>query len=93
MRLAFLLPSHRDEYRFTSMRDGREKDRAALVIDFMSANRTSRPELIEDERGHDDCFDWSGPVATRGRVWVDANTHDVLRVERRNEGPVDVRVP
>jgi hypothetical protein len=91
--LAFLLPSHRDEYRFTSMRDGREKDRAALVIDFISTNRTSRPELIEDERGHDDCFDWSGPVATRGRVWVDANTHDVLRVDRRNEGPVDVRVP
>jgi hypothetical protein len=90
--LAFLLPAHRHEYRFTSVRDGREKDRPALIVDFMSANRTSRPELIEDERGHDDCFDWSGPVATRGRVWVDANTHDVLRVERRLDGPVDIRV-
>ena len=38
----------------------------------MSTDQTSKPELIEDERGHDDCFDWSGPVATRGRVWVDA---------------------
>ena len=37
--LAFLLPAHRDEYRFTSVRDGKEKGRAALVIDFMSANR------------------------------------------------------
>jgi hypothetical protein len=91
--LAFLLPAHRDEYRFTSLRDGREKDRAALIIDFMSTNRLSRPELVEDERGHDDCFDWSGPLATRGRVWVDANTHDVLRVDRRMNGPVDVRVP
>ena len=91
--LAFLLPAHRDEYRFTSLRDGKEKDRAALIIDFMSTNRTSRPELIEDERGHDDCFDWSGPVATRGRVWVDATTHEVLRVDRRIHGPVDVRVP
>jgi hypothetical protein len=91
--LAFLLPGHRAEYRFTSLRDGREKDRAALIIDFMSTNRTSRPELIEDERGHDDCFDWSGPVATRGRVWVDATTHEVLRVDRRLDGPVDVRVP
>ena len=70
-----------------------EKDRAALIIDFVSTNRTSRPELIEDERGHDDCFDWSGPVATRGRVWVDAKTHDVLRVDRHIDGPVDVRVP
>jgi hypothetical protein len=91
--LAFLLPGHRNEYRFTSLHDGREKDRAALIIDFVSANRTSKPELIEDERGHDDCFDWSGPVATRGRVWVDANTHEVLRVDRRIDGPIDVRVP
>jgi hypothetical protein len=91
--LAFLLPAHRDEYRFTSLRDGREKDRAALIIEFISTNRMSRPELVEDERGHDDCFDWSGPLATRGRVWVDARTHDVLRVDRRLDGPVDVRVP
>lgn len=91
--LAFLLPIHRTEYRFTSVRYGKEKDRAALMIDFVSANRASKPQLIEDERGHDDCFDWSGPVATRGRVWVDANTNDVLRVERRLDGPLDVRVP
>jgi hypothetical protein len=91
--LAFLLPSRRDDYRFTAVREGKEQDRAALIVDFTSANRTSKPELIEDERGHDDCFDWSGPVATRGRVWVDAATHDVLRVDRGLHGPVDVRVP
>jgi hypothetical protein len=91
--LAFLLPAHRDEYRFMSLRNGQEKGRAALIIEFLSTSRTSRPELVEDERGHDDCFDWSPPVATRGRVWVDAITHDVLRVDRRMEGPVDVRVP
>ncbi len=91
--LTFLLPDHRHEYLFTKVAEGREKDRAALVIDFTSADRTSRPELIEDERGHDDCFDWTGPVATRGRVWVDARTHEVLRVDRRLHGPIDVRVP
>ena len=91
--LSFLLATHRDEYRFTSVRDGKDKDRAALIIDFMSADRTSKPELIEDERGHDDCFDWLGPVAIKGRVWVDAITHDVLRVERHIGGPVTVKVP
>lgn len=90
--LAFLLPNHREEYRFVSVTAGRERERAALVIDFRSANRTNRPELVEDPRGHADCFDWSGPVRTKGRVWVDANTFDVLRVERHNEGPVEVRV-
>jgi hypothetical protein len=91
--LAFLLPPQRDAYRFTSIRTGRERDRAALVVDFTSADRTSRPELVEDERGHDDCFDWKGPVATRGRLWVDAQTYDVLRIDRGLPGPVDVRVP
>jgi hypothetical protein len=91
--LAFLLPARRGEYRFATVRGGKEKGRAALVIDFVSMNRESRPELIEDERGHDDCFDWSGPIATSGRIWVDPNTYDVLRVDRRLDGPVDVRVP
>ena len=90
--LAFLLPNQRDSYRFTALRDGRESGRAALVIDFTSARRTSKPELIEDEYGHDDCFDWTGPIAVAGRLWVDRETHDVLRLDRRLGGPTDVRV-
>ena len=91
--LAFLLPAQRENYRFTSVRTGREDDRAAFVVDFVSTNRRSRPVLVEDERGHHDCFDWTGPVASRGRIWVDANTHDVLRVDRRIDAPLDVQVP
>src|SRR3954469_4793765 len=91
--LSFLLPAHRDEYRFTSVREGKEDGRPALMIDYASASRSSKPELIEDQNGHDDCFDWTGPVASKGRLWVDASTYDVLRVERYTLGPVDVRVP
>jgi hypothetical protein len=91
--LAFLLPSQRSAYRFTGLRQGKEQDRAALIVDFVSADRTSKPQLIEDERGHDDCFDWTGPLASRGKIWIDAETHEVLRVDRHIDGPVDVRVP
>ena len=91
--LAFLLPGHRDDYRFTSVHDGHERDRPALVIEFRSAERSSRPELVEDEYGHDDCFDWKGRIAIGGRVWVDAETYDVLRLDRHVLGPTDVRVP
>jgi hypothetical protein len=91
--LAFLLPAHRDGYRFTSVRDAKEADRAALVVEYASTILKSKPELIRDEWGHDDCFDWSGPVATRGRVFVDATTYEVLRVERRIPGPIDAQVP
>ena len=91
--LAFLLPAQRSEYRFTIAGIGRDRDRVALLIDFASVNRWSKPELIEAPSGHDDCFDWSGHIASRGRVWVDADNYDVLRVERGLGGPVDIRVP
>ncbi len=91
--LAFLLPAQRSEYRFRIAGIGRDRDRAALLIDFASVNRRSKSELIEAPSGHDDCFDWSGHIASRGRVWVDADNYDVLRVERGLGGPVDVRVP
>jgi hypothetical protein len=91
--VAFLLSANRDGYRFSAVRHGRERGRAALVIDFASARPAGHPVLIEDELGHDDCFDWKGPIATAGRLWVDAATGDVLRLERRNAGLTDVRVP
>ena len=91
--LAFLLPAHRLEYTFRTAGIGKDRNRAALIIDFASVKRRSNPELIEDPGGHDDCFDWSGHIASRGRILVDANTHDVLRVDRGLGGPVDVKVP
>ncbi len=91
--LSFLLPAHRSEYQFRPAGIARDRNRTALMIDFASVNRRSNPELIEDAAGHDDCFDWSGHIASRGRIWVDAGSYDVLRVDRGSGGPVDVRVP
>jgi len=91
--LAFLLPAHRSEYQFRTAGITKDRNRPALMIDFASVDRRSNPELIEDPSGHDDCFDWSGHIASRGRIWVDARNYDVLRVERGLGGPVDVKVP
>jgi hypothetical protein len=91
--LSFLLPAHRSEYRFRTAGITKDRNRTALMIDFASVDRSSKPELIEDPGGHDDCFDWSGHIAARGRIWVDAGNYDVVRVERGLRGPVDVKVP
>jgi hypothetical protein len=91
--LAFLLPAHRSEYQFRTAGIAKDRNRTALMIDFASVDRRSNPELIEDPSGHDDCFDWSGHIASRGRIWVDARNYDVVRVERGLGGPVDVKVP
>jgi hypothetical protein len=91
--LAFLLPEHRDEYQFTNVRETTRDGRAALTIGFASVRRDGNPVLIEDEHGHDDCYDWTGPMRITGRLWVDAATHDVVRLERHLAGPTDVRIP
>jgi len=91
--LAFLLAAHRSEYQFKSAGLSKERNRPAFLIDFASVNRRSNLELIEDPGGHDDCFDWTGPLASRGRIWVDTTSYDVLRIERSIGGPEDVRVP
>lgn len=91
--LAFLLPAQRAEYRFKIARRTTEKNRTSVVVDFTSADLKSSPRLIEDPSGHEDCFDWSGHLAERGHIWIDASSYDVLRVERALTGPVDVTVP
>lgn len=91
--LAFLLPAQRPEYQFRHAGIGKDRDRPAVLIEFSSVDRRSKPELIADPGGHEDCFDWSGYIASRGRIWIDAANHDVLRLERTLRGPVDVRVP
>jgi len=91
--LAFLLPAHRREYSFRLAGVGRDRNRSVFLIDFTSADRRSRAELIEDPAGHADCYDWVGHVASRGRVWVDTKTFDVVRIERGLPAMLDVTVP
>src|SRR5687768_10527998 len=91
--LAFLLTPQRFEYQFKIAGTTKERDRHAVMIDFASVNRRSNPVLIEDPAGHENCFDWTGHIASRGRIWVDAESHGVLRLERGLPGPVNVKVP
>ena len=91
--LAFLLPAHRSDYSFVSGGVGKGKDRNTLVLEFTSSKPEGKGELIEDPRGHDDCFSWSLPVVMKGRVWVDATSYAVVRVEQRMAGFADISVP
>jgi hypothetical protein len=91
--LTFLLPAHRSEYTFAAGGLGKGKDRNTLIIEFISSKPEGKGELAEDPRGHADCFTWSLPVVMKGRVWVDANTYDVVRIEQRMAGFADITVP
>lgn len=86
--LAFLLPDARDEFLFEAKGRDREAGRDALMVDYR-LRMPSEPEV----RWMDECarVDLSG--RTRGRIWVDAATGAVLRLDERLIGPVDIHAP
>jgi hypothetical protein len=90
--LSFLLSRNRGDYIFKWVGFGKGKESNMVVFDYQPA-KTEKPQFLDDEKGRDDCFQLSLPVERRGRVWVDAATYDVVRIEQRLASRVDVRVP
>jgi hypothetical protein len=86
--LAFLLPHHRDEYTFAWKGVERVKDRRALTLDYKARS----PGPIE-AKWKGDCVSIDAPGRTRGRIWVDEVTNDVLRLDESLTGQFDYRVP
>jgi hypothetical protein len=89
--LAFLLPTNRDGYTFTSGGFGKGKERGSYIIDFKAASEDKEGKVEEDARGLEGCFSISIPTPTRGRIWIDAQTYQVLRLERHLAGLGEVR--
>jgi hypothetical protein len=90
--LAFLLPTNRDGYTFTSAGLGKGKDHGAYIVEFKAASEDKEGKVEEDARGLEGCFNISIPTPTRGRIWIDALTFQVLRLERHLAGLGEVRV-
>lgn len=91
--LEFLLPSSREEYTFSFAGFGKGKDQNTFMLDYVSTRGTGKGELKEAENGKEDCFSWNASPTIKGRVWIDASTHHVRRVERRFAGMVELMVP
>jgi len=89
--LAFLLPANRDGYTFTSGGRGKGRDQGAWIIEFKAVSEDREGKVVEDERGLEGCFNISVPAPMRGRIWVDADTYHVLRLERHLAGLGEVR--
>jgi hypothetical protein len=86
--LSMLLPQKRDEYEFTSGGPARFENRAAVTIDFRNVSK-EKPEASWT----DDCVHLNIPGRTRGRIWIDAETFDVLRLDEHLTGMFDFRAP
>ena|SRR5436190_312453 len=90
--LAFLLPAQRSRYAFTAAGYDKGKNAGRIMIDFRELG-SGRPVVKERTDKGDGCFSIDIPGRARGRVWIDASTYEVLRVEQRIAGMVDFRLP
>ena len=46
--------------------------------------------LVED---NEDCISFDIEGGMRGRIWIDAETHDVLRLDRSLSGLIEIPLP
>lgn len=86
--LAILLPARLSESEFSVAGRTRVNGRAALMIDYRGV-----ASLPPDIAWTEDCVTVSLPGRTRGRVWVDTETFDVLRIDDRLTGQFEFEVP
>lgn len=90
--LAFLMPAERGDYAFTLAGRGKGKEQHTVMVDFRSLE-TGQPEMKHQPGKHEGCFSVTIPGRIKGRVWIDATTYEVLRVDQQLTGRIDYRVP
>jgi hypothetical protein len=89
--LSMLLASERDNYAFSPAGRGRVDKREAVMIDFRQVEEVKVD--VQQVEGNDDCISYDLTGGLRGRLWIDAETADVLRLDQRLAGQVEVRLP
>ncbi len=90
--LSMLLVKERDAYRFSWAGRGRIDRREAVMIDFREIAELQVTDVREAD-DNEDCISYSVSGGMRGRIWIDAETSDVLRLDQRLGGQVEVPLP
>jgi hypothetical protein len=96
--LAFLLPANRDEYVFSLGRPGRDRNRQLITLDYEGRTEGPMPsEAVatqsEQQAKGEDCLNFNLPVELKGRVWLDPETHDIVRIDQSLKRGFEVRIP
>jgi hypothetical protein len=89
--LSMLLPQQRVEYDFSIVGPARQDGRAAVIVAYkMKARPTVEVSLVNN---NENCVSFSIDGGMRGRIWLDAETYDVLRLDQGLGGLVDIKLP
>ncbi len=89
--LSLLLPGERMDYEFRLAGSARVNGRATMMVDYRLIKAASvESHLVE---GRDDCVNFDVDGGMRGRMWIDAETHDVLQLDQSLAGMVEIPLP
>jgi len=86
--LAMLLPDQQPDYEFRWAGTTRMNGRVLAMLDYRA--RATAPAEV---RWRDDCVSIELPGQSRGRVWADPATGEVLRLDESLAGTFEFRVP
>jgi hypothetical protein len=89
--LSMLLPQQRAQYDFALAGSARVDGRHTVLIDFREIARAT-PD-VEAVEGLLDCLSYELNGGQRGRLWIDVETHDVLRLDHRLITMVELQLP
>jgi hypothetical protein len=89
--LSMLLPNQQRDYVFTPGKPERVDGRWAHVVQYRVT--TPMSVSVEEIPGKDDCISFNVEGGTRGRIWIDAETYQVLRLDQALVGLVDIPLP
>jgi hypothetical protein len=89
--LSMLLPQQRGEYRFSLVGLAEIDRRRAVIVDFMMVKKPAVSVWLVE--GNENCVSFSLDGGQRGRIWIDPDTYDVLRLDQRLTGLVDIPLP
>jgi hypothetical protein len=85
--LSFLLPDNRAEWKFEIKRPDRIDGRPAITVEY--SLREPHPARVTEK----ECLFTDLTGQTVGRLWADPATAEVLRVDERLTGLVEIKVP
>ena len=89
--LSMLLPQQRVAFDFAIVGPAKQDGRAAILVSYtMKAKPTVEVSLVNN---NENCISFSIDGGMRGRIWIDAETHDVLRLDQGLAGLVDIKLP
>ena len=89
--LSMLLPDQQRDYVFTPGKPERVDGRWVHVVQYRVT--TPMSVSVEEIPGKDDCISFNVEGGTRGRLWIDPETFQVLRLDQALIGLVDIPLP